>query len=214
MVRRLDATGVPVGDPIKIGDLGSIDHLFPPDAAASPDGNALVVWEAGGIPLAHAAFFDHSWSPQGETFLLSHPADDSEWLPAVASGGTGNFVTAWASAGALVNSPIGELPPGARDGHDGDGYGVFAQRFQYPPCVTSAQALCLGGRFQVTVSWKDPAGAMGAGQSVPLTADTGAFWFFSPGNLELMIKVLDAAPSTAISGSSTAHCRTWPTRSR
>jgi hypothetical protein len=27
---------------------------------------------------------------------------------------------------------------------------------------------------------------------VPLTPDTGAFWFFHPDNLELMVKVLDA----------------------
>ncbi len=27
--------------------------------------------------------------------------------------------------------------------------------------------------------------------AVPLTDDTGAFWFFSPQNLELMIKVVD-----------------------
>jgi hypothetical protein len=32
------------------------------------------------------------------------------------------------------------------------------------------------------------------GRAVPLTGDTGAFWFFSESNLELVIKVLDGRP--------------------
>ena len=35
------------------------------------------------------------------------------------------------------------------------------------------------------------AGGSGAGQALPLTPDTGAFWFFSDGNLEFVVKVLD-----------------------
>jgi photosystem II stability/assembly factor-like uncharacterized protein len=60
------------------------------------------------------------------------------------------------------------------------------------PCTPSAAALCLGtgGRFLVTASWAAPP-ADGAGQAVGLTADTGAFWFFSAANLELLVKVLD-----------------------
>ena len=59
-------------------------------------------------------------------------------------------------------------------------------------CQAGSKALCLnGGRFRVDVAWKTSGGA-GAGQPVPLTSDTGAFWFFQPSNLELMVKVLDA----------------------
>jgi hypothetical protein len=192
LVRRLDATGKPVGDPLKLGDLGETPP-FSPDAAVGADGTTLVAWQENDPPLIRAGFFDRSWNPLGDSFLVSSPADDSEWQPAVAAGRTGNFVTAWASAGGLIESPIPELPEGAEDGHDGSFYGVFAQRFQPPPCVPSATALCLGdGRFHVQVSWKEPAGATGDGQTVPLSADTGAFWFFDPSNLELMIKVLDA----------------------
>jgi hypothetical protein len=188
-VRRLDATGEPTGDPIRIGDLGDSD-LFAPGAAVGPDGTTLVVWQKDALSKVHAAFFDRSWNPLGGDFLVSSPADDFEWQPAVAAGPTGSFVVTWTSFGVPV---IIEGPPhGDADGHDGSQDGVFAQRFQAPPCVPTPQALCLGGRFQVTVSWKTPAGATGAGQTVPLTADTGAFWFFDPGNLELMIKVLDA----------------------
>jgi len=56
-------------------------------------------------------------------------------------------------------------------------------------CGTSLSLL--GGRFEVEVSYRDPFGGQGPGRPVPLTGDSGAFWFFDPGNLELMVKVLD-----------------------
>jgi hypothetical protein len=60
------------------------------------------------------------------------------------------------------------------------------------PCAADAATLCLAGnRFQVRVGWKTPQGAAGQGQALPLTADTGAFWFFAAVNLELIVKVLD-----------------------
>jgi CSLREA domain-containing protein len=61
-----------------------------------------------------------------------------------------------------------------------------------PGCQPGAETLCLGpgGRFQVTVRWTAQ-GQTGAGRTVPLTADTGSFWFFDPKNIELTIKVLD-----------------------
>jgi hypothetical protein len=191
LVRRLDATGAPTGDPIKIGDLGQVD-LFAPDAEAGPDGTALVVWSENAISTVHAAFFDRSWNPLGGDFLVSSPADDFEWQPAVAAGPTGSFVVTWTSGGelpALLPFP----PPTISDGHDGSEDGVFAQRFEAPApvCVTTSEALCLDGRFQVQVSWTDPTGATGMGQTVPLTGVTGAFWFSDPSNLDLMVEVVD-----------------------
>jgi ELWxxDGT repeat protein len=59
-------------------------------------------------------------------------------------------------------------------------------------CRPSATALCLnGGRFKVEAAWEDSAGNGGAGQAVALTGDTGTFWFFSPDNVEVVVKVLD-----------------------
>lgn len=58
-------------------------------------------------------------------------------------------------------------------------------------CTPGPTDLCLnGGRFRVSLSWKAQ-GTQGAGQAVPLTSDTGYFWFFSPANVEVAIKVLD-----------------------
>jgi ELWxxDGT repeat protein len=59
-------------------------------------------------------------------------------------------------------------------------------------CTPGAQRLCLqGGRFAVTAAWTDFQGKTGTGTAVPLTPDTGYFWFFDPANVEVMTKVLD-----------------------
>lgn len=52
----------------------------------------------------------------------------------------------------------------------------------------------LGGRFEVEVAFLDGFGGGGPGRPVPLTDDSGAFWFFDPANLELLVKVLDGRP--------------------
>jgi len=59
-------------------------------------------------------------------------------------------------------------------------------------CQPTASRLCLnGGRFQVEAAWHDFQSRQGTGQAVPLTADTGYFWFFDPANVETVLKVLD-----------------------
>ena len=60
-------------------------------------------------------------------------------------------------------------------------------------CAPTATALCLAaGRFAVEVVWTDPRiGLAAQARALPITADTGVFWFVDATNLELMIKVLD-----------------------
>ncbi|MDQ5857803.1 MAG: hypothetical protein M3542_05945, partial [Acidobacteriota bacterium] len=60
-------------------------------------------------------------------------------------------------------------------------------------CQSNSDTLCLnGGRFQVRVAWRVPSqGTSGTGSAVPLTSDTGYFWFFSSNNVELVLKVVD-----------------------
>jgi CSLREA domain-containing protein len=83
---------------------------------------------------------------------------------------------------------------------DGDGsLGCDAGAVERAPgCQPDARTLCLGdaadtgdtGRFQATARWTTRDGS-GDAQALPLTPDTGAFWFFAPKNLEIQIKVLD-----------------------
>lgn len=61
-------------------------------------------------------------------------------------------------------------------------------------CANTAGHLCLtDGRFLVYGSWAVPSqGRSGYIQAVPITSDSGLFWFFSEENLELFVKVLNA----------------------
>ncbi|MFY9822964.1 MAG: metallophosphoesterase [Thermoanaerobaculia bacterium] len=56
-----------------------------------------------------------------------------------------------------------------------------------------ASALFLGhGRFRAEAAWRDAAGNSGVGKLAAPAADgSGLFWFFSPDNWELMVKVID-----------------------
>lgn len=62
------------------------------------------------------------------------------------------------------------------------------------PCLASATALCVNNnRFQVEVQWRTSDGNNGPGQAVPIPSapDSGLFYFFSPSNLEMLLKALN-----------------------
>lgn len=62
------------------------------------------------------------------------------------------------------------------------------------PCIASATVLCVNNsRFQIEVEWRTADGNSGQGQAVPIPTapDSGLFYFFSPSNLEMLIKVLN-----------------------
>jgi hypothetical protein len=61
-----------------------------------------------------------------------------------------------------------------------------------PPTCGNTTTLCLSGsQFTVTVHWSTNTGASGEGTAIPLSGDTGYFWFFNSANVELVVKVLD-----------------------
>jgi photosystem II stability/assembly factor-like uncharacterized protein len=93
------------------------------------------------------------------------------------------------SVAALAFAPLqpGELLAAAYNG------GVFATNGS---CATGPQALCLqSGRFRATMSWAAPGVGTGSGPGIAtaLSDDSGTFWFFSPDNLELAVKLLDGS---------------------
>ena len=58
-------------------------------------------------------------------------------------------------------------------------------------CLEGDDTLCLNdGRFRVEVQWETDRDS-DRGDAEALTNDTGDFWFFSPDNIELVVKVLD-----------------------
>lgn len=60
-------------------------------------------------------------------------------------------------------------------------------------CGSDPQTLCLdNGAFSVTASFHStPDGSSAPATAVPLTGNTGYFWFFDPANVEMTVKVLD-----------------------
>jgi hypothetical protein len=59
-------------------------------------------------------------------------------------------------------------------------------------CTADATTLCLNNsRFKVQVQWTTSDLRTGAGQAVPLTTDTGYFWFFTPNNVEMVLKAVN-----------------------
>lgn len=62
------------------------------------------------------------------------------------------------------------------------------------PSAADERLLLHGERFHVTAEWRAPDGSRGIGHPIPLTEETGLFWFFSSTNVELVVKVLDACP--------------------
>lgn len=68
----------------------------------------------------------------------------------------------------------------------------------FQPAIAPASPLSLlGDRFHVEATWRTADGHTGTGTPVSLTAETGYFWFFSPQNVEVVVKVLDACASSA-----------------
>jgi photosystem II stability/assembly factor-like uncharacterized protein len=70
--------------------------------------------------------------------------------------------------------------------------GVYAYQLASSTCASDSHTLCLNsGRFSVTADFQStPEGPSTPATAVPLTGDTGYFWFFDPTNIELVAKVL------------------------
>ena len=63
--------------------------------------------------------------------------------------------------------------------------------------AAAAPLSLLGGRLDVEATWRTADGHSGTGTPVRLTDETGYFWFFSPTNVEVVVKGLDACASGA-----------------
>ena len=104
------------------------------------------------------------------------------------TGDTAAFADAGAASATVAASsvPAGSLPaaPAAA---------VAAAPALTGACTPAPARLCLeGGRFAAEIRWQDPTGNQGWGGAESLTSDTGTFWFFTPDNPEVFVKLLDA----------------------
>lgn len=79
------------------------------------------------------------------------------------------------------------------------GVGLFAEQTfaDRSACVADETTLCLrGGRFELTVLWGDGGPPTRPGHAVQMTDETGYFWFFRGGNVEVLTKVIDGCSSS------------------
>jgi hypothetical protein len=184
--RRYAADGSPASGAVQIRRGSQVVNM-PPAAVALPSGDTWALWFESGLPLdpdggVFSGVFDPAWNLRGAAARVNTYTADFQAEPAVAAGPAG-LVAAWAS---------GSLPSEGGGSQDGSGLDIFAQRFTTASCAADSSQLCLAGRFRVAVQLIDPRSATAAtAQPIPLTADSGAFWFFEASNVEVMVKVLD-----------------------
>jgi photosystem II stability/assembly factor-like uncharacterized protein len=141
-------------------------------SAASSGGNPVVVYGYNFVPGAAVSF---GGAPASDVAVL-----DPRYLTA----------TAPARPPGLANIVV-TAPDQTR--------GTLAGSFFYTPaagvgtCVPGPTVLCLNAsRFKIEVAWSVPdQGTSGVGHAIPLTTDTGYFWFFNSANVELVVKALD-----------------------
>ena len=78
--------------------------------------------------------------------------------------------------------------------HAGTQNAVFD--YQLSSCTPDTHTLCLNdGRFSVTADFQQTSeGPSAPATAIPLTNDTGYFWFFDAANVEMVVKVLTGCP--------------------
>jgi hypothetical protein len=110
--------------------------------------------------------------------------------------GAGNL---WCSQ---ISETLGTHPPLVPVPHGGAGMMITQKDLTAQSCIPSDTVLCLDDspgdqRFQVTASYHtaQAGGLSGTAQAVPLerlgTNHGGLFWFFSPDNPEVLVKILN-----------------------
>lgn len=119
-------------------------------------------------------------SPRRVAFAKAAEGDESpegiEFIPASSSPNGKNLVV----ASHEVSGTVAVLEVATKEPGNGT-------------CSPAANRLCLAeGRFAVTATYRTPQGETGAGRAIDFTGDSGYFYFFDAGNVELVVKVLDA----------------------
>lgn len=185
--QRFDAVGDRLGGEFQISSSYPSAQLEP-EVAMDAAGNFVVAWLSYTEPIEYFA----------EVYLRAYRPDGSALGPQVwASEGIDNEeqrrpAIALSDAGVLLVAAVSDR----FDPDTGDYSEDVVGRFYSLPCEADATSLCLGegGRFRVRAFYRAAIGLEGPARAVPITADSGGFWFFSDGNLELLVKVLDGCP--------------------
>lgn len=187
-------------------------RLVRQEIAIDPQRIAIAGHSAGGAYaylLAYGTLSRYSavFSMSAPFYSLSALADDAYSAPLRLYYGTTdpNYQGGSAAAVAQQFTALGvvvtqDIEPGYGhstwpDGSIEDGF-RFLIAARYPgyssTCSPTPHALCLAnGRFRAEATWQQVSGGGQAFSGPPLPSTSGLFWFFSPSNLEMLVKVLD-----------------------
>ncbi len=113
--QRYDSSGTPQGDEFQVNTTEG-DSQGTPSIAMDADGDFVVTWQSyaqdGDNYGVYGQRYDSSGTKQGTEFPVNTYTTNHQSQSSVAMDANGNFVVAWAS-----------------DGQDGDGFGVYARRY-------------------------------------------------------------------------------------
>jgi hypothetical protein len=164
-------------------------------ARASVSGFGAVFTDVDSATSTTIQFFDLAGFSLG-TFAVpaSLPGSQSLSFLGVSFNGTERVARVRITSGNTVLGPD-DNPPGA-DVVAMDDFIYGEPQASASGCAGDAFTLCLdggsSGRFKVTVAARAPSqNAAQPSAAVGITPESGAFWFFTPANLDLLIKVID-----------------------
>ena len=113
--QRFGTDGQPVGSEFRV-NVTTVGYQETPSVACLAEGGFAVVWGGKGAGDVSGVFgrrYDASGSPLEGEFLINTHTENQQELPALAALPDGGFLATWQSDG----------------GQDGDGSGIYAQRF-------------------------------------------------------------------------------------
>ncbi len=141
-----------------------------------PRGPLYVAWSETGPPPAGLDFS----VPTGESVSLAVGSDQVRLLDLPdAAGEVSASSQVIGAPGGVLQVQLGYRP-------------LLIEEVAAGSCTPTATSHCLNnGRFRVEVAWSDYQGRTGSAQAVPLTTDSGLFWFFEAANIEFLVKVID-----------------------
>jgi hypothetical protein len=113
--QRYDSSGNPIGSEFQVNTYTTLDQQYP-SVAMDSNGNFVIAWDSdgqdGSMRGVYAQRYDSSGNPVGSEFQVNTYTTNKQAAPSVAMDSNGNFVITWYS-----------------EGQDGDGDGVYAQRY-------------------------------------------------------------------------------------
>lgn len=123
---------------------------------------------------------DVRWDSRAWEDLGSIPANAKTLFVVALEPGTTYFFRLRAKNGAGLSEPSNETAVTA-----------FHEPGSTGACVPQAGVLCLGGgRYRVTTAYEG-GGHKGNAGTVALSGEAGFFYFFAPGNVEVLVKTID-----------------------